>query len=330
MDMRFKPANKMLLKIIGLAYLAFVVLLFVQHFLGRELYPLPQIRVEEVDLTRADAKDITARKVLPAAVLEPQDMLWYRFRAPFKSEQDVEEVKKKGVRRILVFPPEAQKSALSVTKLSMRLTQSIPIVHNKNTITSLPAGIILDYRELALLIYGGYAGKKIPVAGKGSLMDINATAGFVILNFLILVVLLHGFLWDPLMRVLDERARRVQEDLNTARLERQKAEELRQRYENALAQAHIEADDIKYRKLKEAATQGEKLLAKAREDAHRIIEDARKQVKAEYLEAQKRLRREVAELAVSIAKKILEREIDEEEHHKLVARFIKEMGDDKE
>jgi len=329
-EIKLKPANKTLLKIVGVAYIAFIVLLFVQVFWGRGLYPLPEIAVEVVDLQRSDDESLMRRQVLPAAVLEPADLLWHRFKTPLKKKEDVEELRRLGVRRLLVFPLESQKAAASVTKMGLKLAESFRIEEAGREITTIPAGVTLDYRELALLQFGGYGGRKISVTGKGSLMDINVTAGFVILNFLILVLVLHGLLWDPLMKVLDERTRRVQEDLNTARLERQKAEELRQRYENALAQAHLEADDIKYRKLKEAAAQGEKIIAKAREDARRLLDDAKKQVEAEYIEAQKRLRREAAALAVSIAKKILEREIDEAKHHEIVTRFIEEMGGDKE
>jgi len=323
-----KPTNKLLLKIIGVAYIAFIVVLFVQFFAGRNLYPLPRMDVEVVDLKDVDADELAKRRVLPAAVIEPRDMIWHRFKRPLKTKEDVEELLRFGIRRMLVFPQGAQGTANSIANMNIRLAQPLSVRHNHKEITLLPAGIMLKHRELALLALGGYGGKKIAVTGKGEPIGINATAAFVVLNFLILVVVLHGLLWDPLMRVLDERARRVQEDLNSARLERQRAEELRQRYENALAQAHTEAEDIKFRKLKEAAAEGEKIIAKAREDARRLLDDTKKQVEAEFVEARRRLQREAAQLAVSIARKILEREVDEKKHHDLVARFIKETGGD--
>ena len=328
MEIKMKPTNKLLLKIIGVAYVAFIVVLFIQFFAGRNLYPLPRIEVEVVDLKSADVDELVRRRVLPAAVLEPRDLLWHRFKQPLKAREDVEELFRLGVRRLLVFPRSAQKAADSIANTNLRLAQPLSVRHNDREITLLPAGIMLKRRELALLELGGYGGKKIVVTGKGEPIGINATAAFVVLNFLILVVVLHGLLWDPLMKVLDERARRVQEDLNSARLERQRAEELRQRYENALAQAHTEAEDIKFRKLKEAAAEGEKIIAKAREDARRLLDDTKKQVEAEFVEARRRLQREAAQLAVSIARKILEREVDEKKHHDLVARFIKETGGD--
>ncbi|RKY14925.1 MAG: ATP synthase F0 subunit B, partial [Planctomycetota bacterium] len=59
-----------------------------------------------------------------------------------------------------------------------------------------------------------------------------------------------------------------------------------------------------------------------------LLDDTKKQVEAEFVEARRRLQREAAQLAVSIARKILEREVDEKKHHDLVARFIKETGGD--
>jgi hypothetical protein len=74
---------------------------------------------------------------------------------------------------------------------------------------------------------GERARERILVRGTGKLFVLDMTPVFVGLNFLALAAILHAVLWDPVLRLLDERSRAIKEDVEAARRARAEAEALR-------------------------------------------------------------------------------------------------------
>lgn len=154
-----------------------------------------------------------------------------------------------------------------------------------------------------------------------------STIFFTVLNLLILYVLLKKFLFGRVNKVLEERAALVRDTLNEAEAEKAQADELKQEYEEKLAQAHTEATGI----LAQAKARGEleyqQIMASAKADAQRLHDQAKAKNKADREEMLRSARQEVAQLAVMAASKVAGRALDRETDRAILDDFLAEAGD---
>lgn len=144
------------------------------------------------------------------------------------------------------------------------------------------------------------------------------------LNFIVLIGLLYKFLYTPVVGLLDERTKRIEESLAAA--ERAQAE---------VAQADREREELlttTRREIQEMMTTAQQVAERiqsearttAQADAQRIIETARQEAEAERAQAMAELRREVASLAVQAAERIISRNLDDQAQRQLVDEFLDE------
>ena len=145
------------------------------------------------------------------------------------------------------------------------------------------------------------------------------------INFLILLFLLTKFLYRPIVNMLDERSRRIQESLEAA--ERAQADVARadREREELLATTRREIGEM----MAQAQSAAERIHSEARstaqQEAQRIVETARQEADAERAQAMAELRREVASLAVSAAERVISRRLDDQTHRQLVEEFLDEQ-----
>lgn len=156
-----------------------------------------------------------------------------------------------------------------------------------------------------------------------------STIALTVLNLLILYVILKKLLFGRVNKVLNDRAALIEQTLDDAHAEKQKADELKKEYEDRLAQAHTEANGI----LAQAKTRGEKeyqaILAQAQEDARRTQEQTRARTQAERDEMLRTARREVAQLAVIAASKVTRKSLDPDADRAILDDFLAEAGEKK-
>jgi len=165
----------------------------------------------------------------------------------------------------------------------------------------------------------------IPVTGHGDVVKIDFTLVLQILNFLLMIWILHGLLWKPIMGVLDARAAKIRADMDNARAGREEAERLRSEYERKLEDAKRERARIVGEGREAGKEERFRIIKQAEDDAQRIIERARKQGEQEIAEALETLKTYVVELGVTIASKIIQREIRDEDHRKMAEAMIAEI-----
>jgi F-type H+-transporting ATPase subunit b len=125
--------------------------------------------------------------------------------------------------------------------------------------------------------------------------------------FALLIAPVDRLLFQPLLRVLDERAQRIEGTRGRAsRLVRQ-AEELLSRYERSVRETRDEAELQRKRALEAARAQGGARTSSARGEAEREIEAARGEILAALAGARAALRAEARELANEAAARVLGR-----------------------
>ncbi len=147
---------------------------------------------------------------------------------------------------------------------------------------------------------------------------------FSIINILVLFLFLKKFLFGKINAIMEERARIVQADMNKAKEEAEKAEELRARYETAMSDAKEEAGKIIIEAQKKANAQSAAITQQAQEEANRIVESTRQELAMERERSVASAQNEIVSLAMEAAQKVLGREIDDEANRAIMDAFLDE------
>jgi F-type H+-transporting ATPase subunit b len=144
--------------------------------------------------------------------------------------------------------------------------------------------------------------------------------------FALLMAFMFWKVFPALTSALEERAAKIQGQIEEAESVRGEAEQLRSQYEAQLADSRAEANRI----IEEARAQAERLkaehLARAEEEATQIKARARDEVEAERGRLVQELRGQVAAISVELAGKIVQRELDDAQHRALVDQYINELS----
>jgi F-type H+-transporting ATPase subunit b len=162
--------------------------------------------------------------------------------------------------------------------------------------------------------------------GGGGLISLDKSLIIQMLNFLILLAILYRLLYKPLLAKMEERSAAIKRSLEAA--EAARAAAAKQQEENAerLRAAYAEAQSIRAAALKEAADELRMVVDAARREAQQLVESAKAQTDAEIRRARDELRREVSEIAIAVAEKLIHKSLHDEEHRRVVDDAIARIG----
>ncbi len=158
-------------------------------------------------------------------------------------------------------------------------------------------------------------------------MSIDLTFIGQIIVFLAFLGLMKKYLYGPLSDLMEQRSAKIAEGLAAADAGKEARARAEVEVSSQLKEARGKAQEILSASEKRAAEIKEEMITKARGDAQQIVDAAREEVGAEVNKARQALRKEVADLAMLAAERILDVELDEKRHAKLIGDVIsKEMG----
>ena len=147
-----------------------------------------------------------------------------------------------------------------------------------------------------------------------------------LVSFGILFVVLRLVAYKPLMRMMDERSRRIKESMDQAETVRQQSEQAEGEVRKQLEQASRDGQE----RLQRAIKAGEDVKAKAQEDARTeaeaLISRARQEIQQERDEAINEVRRSFADLTVLAAGKVIEKSLDKAQHKELIDKVLEESS----
>ena len=141
---------------------------------------------------------------------------------------------------------------------------------------------------------------------------------FQAINFLLLLFILQRFAYKPLVGMLDERTRRIRNDLDEARKLREEAERDRETYRQQLNRSRDEARSILEEANNVAARIREQAILDAESQNAVTLQRARDEIAREKEHAIAELRREVGDLAIRVATQVVGRTIDGNDQQRLV------------
>jgi len=147
-------------------------------------------------------------------------------------------------------------------------------------------------------------------------MNITLTLIVQVIVFAVLVWFIKGVLWEPMLKVLEDRKQRIADGLAAAEKGKHEEELARQKSLEELKTAKAEAADIIAQAQRRATEIVEEAKSTAAAEAGRAKAAAEAEIEQEVSRARENLRSQVASLAVSGAERVLGKEIDASAHAK--------------
>ena len=156
-------------------------------------------------------------------------------------------------------------------------------------------------------------------------MNLNATLLAQIVVFAILWWFTMKFVWPPITKALDDRAKKIADGLAAADKAKAELTNANKRVEEQLAQTRDEAT----RRLADAEKRAQAIIEEAKkradEEGAKIIANAKAEADQQVISAREALREDVAALAVKGAEQILRREVNAGVHAELLGRLKTEL-----
>ena len=144
-------------------------------------------------------------------------------------------------------------------------------------------------------------------------------------NLLILTLIVKRFLFKPVKKIVDARRAAIDNEYAQAKEARDQAEESRQNYEAAMAAAKQTSDQIIADATRTAEHRSNEIVAEARQKATDIRRQAEADAVLERRKAEDDMKHEIAEVSTQLTGKLLQREINEDDHKKLIDSFLNEL-----
>ena len=146
-------------------------------------------------------------------------------------------------------------------------------------------------------------------------------------NLYIIFRIVRKFLFKPVQKVMDTRQEQVDRIYSEANETRASANEMKQEYEQRLASARYEADGMIRAATQTAQRRGDEIVEEAKAQAAHTREKAQAEIEQQKRQMLKDVRSELSDLAVSIASKVVEKEINPADYEGFVDDFVENAGD---
>lgn len=146
-------------------------------------------------------------------------------------------------------------------------------------------------------------------------------------SMLVLFTAMSYLFFNPVRDMLENRKKRIAEEQETAKKEREEAIVYKEEYEQKLKEANKEAQEILSEARKKAMKNEEKIVAEAKEEAARIVDRARNEIELEKKRALDDMKQEMISIATMMAGKAVAASVDVNIQDSLIDETLKEMGE---
>jgi F-type H+-transporting ATPase subunit b len=152
------------------------------------------------------------------------------------------------------------------------------------------------------------------------------TVFWMLLMFVTVLIILRKFAWVPILTALENREKSIKDSLGSAERAREEMEQLKADNDKIMAEARQERDNM----LRETKKTSDKIITEAKEkageEARLLLEATREHIENEKTSAVEDIRRQIAELSVEIAEKILREQLkDDKQQKELVGKLLQDI-----
>ena len=148
---------------------------------------------------------------------------------------------------------------------------------------------------------------------------------WTILTFLLLLMVLAKFAWKPLLAMLDERQKSIDDSLLSAEKARQELEGINQKSEAILSKSRTEAQTIVTDAKSAADKLKEDIVLKAKKEADGQLEKAKNQISVEKDKALLEIRQEIVDLSITVAEKIIKKNISKDDNASIIEDSLNKL-----
>jgi F-type H+-transporting ATPase subunit b len=145
-----------------------------------------------------------------------------------------------------------------------------------------------------------------------------------VVNFIVLLIMLRLFLYKPVMKVLDERAKRTKDAMELAEATKKEYEQAKGEVQKQIEKGRQEAQAI----ITQSMQVGERLKEESRQEtakqAQVIIDRTRAELETERDKIIGEMRREFVDISITAAEKVIKETLDKEKHRKLIEETLQE------
>ncbi len=147
-----------------------------------------------------------------------------------------------------------------------------------------------------------------------------------IINFAILLGLMYLVAYKPIMRMFDERSRKIKESMEQTEFIKEQAARAEEEAQKRIEQAAKEGQEVIARAVRTGEEVKREAQQEARKEAESLIARARMEIQRERDDAIDELRREFADLTILAASKVIDRSLDKEAHRQLIDKVLEESA----
>ena len=163
-----------------------------------------------------------------------------------------------------------------------------------------------------------------------ALLGVNPwTALFALANFLFLFFMLRKFLFNPVMKMIDDRQKEIDDLYKDAEGAKKDAQAKQQEYDRKLSAAQQTSEQLVREAVARGQSREEEILRQANAQASAMMDKAADDIAREKKKAVNDAKDEISVIALSIAGKVVGRELNDADHARLVDGFIEELGEEK-
>ena len=161
-----------------------------------------------------------------------------------------------------------------------------------------------------------------------SFLGVNPwTALFILLNTLTIYFVAKKFLFVPVMKIITDRQAEIDDMYAAANDAQANAEAMQEEYREKLSSAQATSERLVMEATARATGREEEIIREAKERAEAIRAKASADIAQEKKKALNDAKDEISVIALSIAGKVVGRELNAEDQSKLVDSFIEELGE---
>ena len=161
-----------------------------------------------------------------------------------------------------------------------------------------------------------------------SLVTVNpVTLIAQIANLFIQLLVVKIFFLDKIKAILDQRREAADKEITDAQAAHAEAAAIKAAYEQNMKESKQKADDMLSAAQKTATLRSEEIISQAQQAAAQIKAKASADIEMEKKKAINDAKNEISGLALAIAGKVVERELNSADQSDLIDRFIDELGE---
>ena len=160
----------------------------------------------------------------------------------------------------------------------------------------------------------------------GKLINIDFTMAIEIINFIVLVYFFSRAFSKKIGKVLEDRKKLALSEMEIVENEKEKLEDQKKSIEKLKKESKRRANDILIKAERQADNRKDQIISLAMSNRERMMMKAEADIEKMRQNAKFELQKEVGEMAVELAEKIIKENIDEKQD-KTINKFINEIGD---